>query len=136
MTLETAARLGTRLTTQEYRHTAVGIGCEVVGERFAAGYNKQLGSSSRGDAYNNPDMIDHSGDEDGEDLLELQNGRSTAVGNVAYAMQADLVQGLSIYSTNVFCTLSHAWHAFLSFPLHKGRETVLGKRAFNNAAPA
>ncbi|KAF1922121.1 uncharacterized protein M421DRAFT_79519, partial [Didymella exigua CBS 183.55] len=83
MTLETAARLGTRLTTQEYRHTAVGIGREVVGERFAAGYNKQLGSSSGGGAYDNPDMMDHSRDEDGEDPLELQNGRSTAVGNVA-----------------------------------------------------
>jgi hypothetical protein len=42
MTQETAERLGTRLTTQDYRHTAAGIGCEVVGERFAAGYKKQL----------------------------------------------------------------------------------------------
>jgi hypothetical protein len=42
MTQETAERLGTRLTTQEYRYTAAGIGCEVVGERFAAGYKKQL----------------------------------------------------------------------------------------------
>jgi hypothetical protein len=40
MTQETAERLGIRLTTQEYRYTAAGIGCEVVGERFAAGYKK------------------------------------------------------------------------------------------------
>jgi superfamily II DNA helicase RecQ len=46
------------------------------------------------------------------------------------------VQGLSIRSTDVFRTLSHAWHAFLGFPPHKGRETVLGKRAFDDAAPA
>jgi hypothetical protein len=46
MTQETAERLGTRLTTQEYRHTAAGIGREVVGERFAAGYKKQLQSHS------------------------------------------------------------------------------------------
>ena len=39
MTLKSAAQLGTRLTTQEYRHVVVGIGREVVGERFAAGYS-------------------------------------------------------------------------------------------------
>jgi hypothetical protein len=42
ITQETVERLSTRLTTQEYRYTAVGIGCKVVGKRFAAGYKKQL----------------------------------------------------------------------------------------------
>jgi hypothetical protein len=40
MTQETAERLGTRLTTQEYRYTAAGIGRKVVGKRFAAGYKE------------------------------------------------------------------------------------------------
>jgi hypothetical protein len=101
MTQETAERLGTRLTTQEYCHTAAGIGCEVVGERFAAGYKKQLQGNYAADSGG-------SLDEDGEDPLELQNGRLTAVGIVAYAVQADLVQGLSMRSVDVFCTLSYA----------------------------
>jgi hypothetical protein len=100
MTQETAERLGTRLTTQEYRHTAAGIGCKVVGKRFAAGYKKQLQGNYAADSRGSSD--------DGEDPLKLQNGRSTAVGIVAYAVQADLMQGLSIRSVDVFCTLSYA----------------------------
>jgi hypothetical protein len=42
ITQETAERLSIRLTMQEYCYTAAGIGCKVVGERFAAGYKKQL----------------------------------------------------------------------------------------------
>jgi hypothetical protein len=42
MMQETAERLGMRLTTQDYRYIAAGIGCKVVGKRFAAGYKKQL----------------------------------------------------------------------------------------------
>jgi hypothetical protein len=42
MIQETAERLGTRLIMQDYRYIAAGIGCEVVGERFVAGYKKQL----------------------------------------------------------------------------------------------
>jgi hypothetical protein len=102
MTQETAERLGIRLTTQDYRHTAAGIGRKVVGKRFAAGYKKQLQSNytkkGRGGSSN----------KDGEDPLKLQNGRSTAVGMVAYAVQADLMQGLSMRSINIFRTLSHA----------------------------
>jgi replicative superfamily II helicase len=41
---------------------------------------------------------------------------------VAYGVQADLVQGLSTRSIDVFRTLSHAWHAFLGFSaLHTER---------------
>lgn len=42
ITLESAARLGTRLTVQEYRYVAISIGREAVGERFAAGYYTDL----------------------------------------------------------------------------------------------
>jgi hypothetical protein len=42
ITQETAEQLGIYLTTQEYRYTAAGIGCKVVGKRFAVGYKKQL----------------------------------------------------------------------------------------------
>jgi hypothetical protein len=84
MTQETAEQLGTCLTTQEYRYTAAGIGCKVVGKRFAAGYKKQLQGNYAVDSRG-------SLDKDSKDLLKLQNSRLTAVGIVAYAVQADLM---------------------------------------------
>jgi hypothetical protein len=97
---ETAEQLGIHLTTQEYRYTAAGIGCKVVGKRFAAGYKKQLQKNYAVDSRS-------SLDKDSKDLLKLQNGRLTAVGIVAYTIQADLVQGLSMRSVNIFCILSY-----------------------------
>jgi hypothetical protein len=97
---------------QDYRQAAAGIGRKVVGERFAASYSKQQqygGSASA--AYGAEG--DSCSEEEGEDPLELQNRRSTVIGMVAYGVQADLVQGLSTRSIDVFRTLSHAWHAFL-----------------------
>jgi hypothetical protein len=69
---------------QEYRYTAAGIGCKVVGKRFAAGYKKQLQRNYAADSRG-------SLDKDSKDLLELQNGRLTVVGIVAYTVQADLI---------------------------------------------
>jgi hypothetical protein len=66
MTLESAKWLGTRLTVQEYRHTAVGIGREVIGERFAIGYRTEMASGGGGAAEGGG-----SSDEDGEDPIEL-----------------------------------------------------------------
>jgi hypothetical protein len=86
MTAETAERLGSRLTTAEYRQVAVGIGREVVGERFAVGYTKQLDGRSRAAGAGGNGDVSSDEDEDGEDPLELQNGRSTAIGMVAYAV--------------------------------------------------
>jgi hypothetical protein len=63
---------------QEYYYTAAGIGCKVVGKRFAAGYKKQLQENYAIDSRGSLD--------DSKDLLELQNGRLTAVGIVAYAV--------------------------------------------------
>jgi hypothetical protein len=74
MTQKTVERLGTR------RYTAIGIGCKVVGERFAAGYKKQLQS------YYTKEGGGGSSNEDRENLLELQNSRLIAVGMVAYAV--------------------------------------------------
>jgi superfamily II DNA helicase RecQ len=121
MTLESAKWLGTRLTVQEYRHTAVGIGREAVGERFATGYRTEMagGAAEAGEGSSN---------EDGEDPVELQSGRTTATGAVAYAVRADLVQGLSTRSIDVFRTLSYAWHAFLGFTQAERKLVPLLKR--------
>jgi hypothetical protein len=89
----------------EYRHTAVSIGREVVGERFAAGYCTEIATGGGGGGA--AEEGEGSSDEDGEDPLELQTGRATAIGTVAYAVRADLVQGLSTRSIDVFRTLSY-----------------------------
>jgi hypothetical protein len=109
---------------QEYRHTAVGIGREVVGERFAAGYRTEIARGSGGAAEEGRG----SSDEDGEDPVELQSGRTTAIGTVAYAVRADLVQGLSTRSIDVFRTLSYTWHAFLGFAQTEREPPALLKR--------
>jgi hypothetical protein len=72
---------------QEYRHTAVGIRREVVGERFAARYCTEIARGGGGAAEEGRG----SSDKEGEDLVELQSGRTTAIGTVAYAVRADLV---------------------------------------------
>ena len=85
---------------------AVRIGREVVREQFlGAAYNNDGGGEEGAG----------SSDLEGEDPVELQNGRYTAIGLVAYAVQADIVQGLSARSIDVFRTLSSTWHAFLGF---------------------
>jgi superfamily II DNA helicase RecQ len=129
MTLESAKWLGTRLTVQEYRHAAVGIGREVVGERFATGYRTEMAGGGAEDG-------EGSSDEDGEDPVELQNGRTTSTGAVAYAVRADLVQGLSTRSIDVFRTLSHAWHAFLGFSLAERNPAALLKRKQETSSQA
>jgi hypothetical protein len=123
ITLKSAKWLGTRLTVQLYRHTAVGIGREVIGERFAISYRTEMASGGGGAAEG-----EGSSDEDREDPIKLQNGRTTATGAVAYAVRADLVQGLSTRSINVFCTLSHTWHAFLGFAPAERKLVPLSKR--------
>jgi hypothetical protein len=100
MTLELAKWVGTRLTVQEYCHTAVDIGREVVGERFAAGYCTKTASGGGGVVEEG----EGSSDEDEEVSVELQEGRTTVTGAIAYAVHADLVQGLSMRSIEVFRT--------------------------------
>ncbi|XP_014550065.1 hypothetical protein COCVIDRAFT_32086 [Bipolaris victoriae FI3] len=80
---EIAERLESRLTIAEYWQAAVRIGWEVVGERFAAGYSKQLDGRAAGASGNKDVSSDE--DEDREDLLELLLNTATAVvaGNVA-----------------------------------------------------
>jgi hypothetical protein len=123
MTLESAKWLGMRLKVQKYRHAAVGIGQEVVEERFAIDYRTEMASGG-GAAEEGKG----SSDEDGENPIELQSGRTTATGAVAYAVRADLVQGLSTRSIDVFRTLSRAWHAFLGFALAEETPAALLKQ--------
>jgi hypothetical protein len=52
-------------------------------------------------------------DDDGEDLIELQNSRTTAIGVGNYSVPIDIVKHLNVRSMDAFRPLSMAWHRFL-----------------------
>ena len=99
---ETGKRLGVELSTLGYRHTAVGIGRVKVGESFGKGYQDEVGEIDEAEV-----------DEDEEDLIELQNSRTTVMGVGNYSVSIDIVKHLSTRSIDAFRALSTAWHRFL-----------------------
>jgi hypothetical protein len=52
-------------------------------------------------------------DEDQEDIIELQNSRTTVMGVGNYSVPIDIVKHLSTRSIDAFRALSTAWHRFL-----------------------
>jgi superfamily II DNA helicase RecQ len=99
---ETGKRLGVELHTLDYRHTAVGIGREVVGETFSKGYQDEVGEVEEAEM-----------DEEEESALELQNSRTTMMGVGNYSVRLDIVKHLSVRSMETFRPLSTRWHQFL-----------------------
>ena len=85
------------LHTLEYRHTAVGIRQVKVGELFSRGYQNNVGKTEEAEV-----------DDDGEDVLKLQNSRTTAIGVGNYSVLMDIVKHLSVRSINAFRPLSVA----------------------------
>lgn len=100
---ETGKRLGVPLHTLDYRHTAVGIGREKIGASFGRGYQDEVGEVEE----------EAEVEEDGEDIVELQNSRTTAMGVGNYSVPIDIVKHLSARSMEAFRVLSTAWHRFL-----------------------
>jgi hypothetical protein len=49
-------------------------------------------------------------DEDGEDVIELQNARTTVMGVGNYSVPIDIVKHLSVRSIEAFRPLSTMWH--------------------------
>jgi hypothetical protein len=89
------------MTTLDYRHVAMGIGRVVVGEGFGRGYEDEVGEVEEAEV------------EDGEHVLELQSGRSTAIGVGNYSVPIDIVKHLSVRSIEAFRPLSEYWYRFL-----------------------
>jgi hypothetical protein len=112
---ETGKRLGWAMTTLDYRHVAVGIGRMAVGEGFGRGYEDEMGEVEEAEV-----------EEEGEHLLELQSGRSTAIGIGNYSVPIDIVKHLSIRSIEAFRPLSEHWHRFLGLAstLHEQNNPV------------
>ena len=88
---ETGKRLGVALHTLDYRHTAVGIGRVAVGESFSKGYQDEIGEVDEAEV-----------DEDGEDVIELQNARTTVMGVSNYSVLINIVKHLSVRSIKAF----------------------------------
>jgi hypothetical protein len=99
---ETGKRLGVVLHTLDYRHTAVGIGRVKVGESFGKGYQDELGEVEEAEV-----------EDDSEDVLKLQNSRTTAIGVGNYSVLMNIVKHLSVRSMDAFRSLSTAWHRLL-----------------------
>ncbi|KAF3029165.1 hypothetical protein E8E12_000446 [Didymella heteroderae] len=113
---ETAAWLGCRLTTLEYRHAAITLGREFVGAQFGHGFREQVGE----EVIEEPEMELENG-------LDLQAGRTEKIGVQTYGVPVDIVQRLSIRSVQFFRQLSERWHSFLN--LSSSREQQEGKCA-------
>ena len=97
---ETEKGLGWRLTTLDYRHVAIALGREVIGDRFAQGYTEQA------DDVEEPEM-------DEDDGLEVSAGRSGEIGANRYGVSLDVIKHLSSKSIDTFRPLSMQWHRFL-----------------------
>jgi hypothetical protein len=52
-------------------------------------------------------------DDDGEDVMELQNARTTGIGISNYGVPIEIVKHLSVRSIEEFRPLSTMWHRFL-----------------------
>ena len=79
---ETQKHLGVRLTTHDYRHTAISIGRRVVGEQFAHGYAEEMADIEE------PEV-------ETDDVLELSAGRGGEVGANRYGVSVDIIKHLS-----------------------------------------
>lgn len=100
MDRETSKRLGVRLTTLDYRHVAVGLGREKVGEQFSRGY---VADSVE---VEEPEMEE-------DDPLEMSAGRGGEIGANRYAVSLDVIKHLSSRSIDTFRPLCQKWHEFL-----------------------
>jgi hypothetical protein len=92
---ETGQRVRVPLHTLDYRHAAVGIGREKVGKGFSKGYDDDIGEVEEAEV-----------NEKGEDIIELQNSRTTRIGIGNYAIPIDIMKHLSVRSINAFRPLS------------------------------
>jgi hypothetical protein len=90
---ESQKRLGTRLTTHDYRHVAISIGREVVGEQFARGYTEETIEVEEAEVED-------------DDTLEMSAGRGAEVGVNCYGVSVDIVKHLSSRSIDTFRPLS------------------------------
>jgi hypothetical protein len=82
-----------RLTTLKYRHIAIGLGREKIGEQFSRGYIEETTEVEE------PEM-------DKDDLLEISARRGSEVEVKRYGVLLDVIKHLSSRSIDTFRPLS------------------------------
>jgi superfamily II DNA helicase RecQ len=105
---ESSKLLGTRLTTLDYRHVAVSLGREKVGEQFSRGYVEETAEVEE------PEV-------DEDDPLEVSAGRGGEVGANRYGVSLDVIKHLSSRSIDTFRPLCQRWHEFLGLASYGGK---------------
>lgn len=88
------------MTTLDYRHVAISLGREKVGDHFAHGYAEQS------DEVEEAEM-------DEDDGLEISAGRGGEIGANRYGVSLEVIKHLSSRSIDTFRPLSMHWHRFL-----------------------
>lgn len=99
ITGESSKRLGKRLTTPDYRHVAVSLGHEKVGEQFSRGYIEETTEVEEPEA-------------EGDDRLEVLAGKGGDVGVDLYGVSLDVIKHLSSRPIDIFRPLRQKWHEF------------------------
>jgi len=94
---KTGKQLSVELSTLGYRYTAVRIGRVKVGESFSKGYQDKVSEIDEAEV-----------DEDKEDLIKLQNSRTTVIEVGNYSVSINIVKHLSTRLINAFRALSTA----------------------------
>jgi hypothetical protein len=93
MIRESQKRLGTRLTIHDYRHIAISISCEVIGEQFARGYTEETIEVEEAEVED-------------DNVLEMSANRGAEIGVNCYRVSVDIVKHLSSRSIDTFRPLS------------------------------
>lgn len=112
---ESSKWLGTRLTTLDYRHIAVSLGREKVGEQFSRGYAGETAESEE------PEVAE-------DDPLEVSAGRGGEIGGNRYGVSLDVIKHLSSRSIDTFRPLCQKWHTYSSIPPRKATPCRLRAR--------
>jgi len=99
ITRETEGRLGAQLTTLDYRHVAISLGREMVGDQFARGYIEETSEIEEAEVE--------------EDGLEVSAGGGGEIGANRYGVSLDVIKHLSSRSIDTFRPMSMQWHVFL-----------------------
>jgi hypothetical protein len=105
---ESSKHLGTRLTTLDYRHVAVSVGREKVGEQFSRGYVEETAEVEE------PEVEE-------DDALEVSAGRGREIGANRYSVLLDVIKHLSSRSIDTFRPLCQKWYDFLGLASYGGK---------------
>jgi superfamily II DNA helicase RecQ len=117
---ESSKHLGTRLTTLDYRHVAVSVGREKVGEQFSRGYVEETAEVEE------PEVEE-------DDALEVSAGRGGEIGANRYGVSLDVIKHLSSRSIDTFRPLCQKWHEFLGLASYGGKGQKRGPQTISSS---